>query len=200
MTRWLGRVASSSQILVKPCSWVSRLGNLSPTLNILEAVCIFLFWGNGETRALLQVVLLVDIKTFIDPSLHRQGNMTNDLYRCCDVAAHCDTLACGHGFTPVGHPGHPLGWCLMILWFFHILSLFVRSHLTHLVHVTWVVNCSKEANALLPSFFPSFLCARTHKPTTRTVQPRPATWQVAACFRPVTHLNPLASVLVPRWH
>ena len=28
--------------------------------------------------------------------------MTTDLGRCCDVAAHCDTLSCGHGFTPVG--------------------------------------------------------------------------------------------------
>eukprot|EP00913_Durusdinium_trenchii_P035919 g33608.t1 len=27
-------------------------------------------------------------------------NMTIDLDRCCDVAAHCDTLDCGHGYTP----------------------------------------------------------------------------------------------------
>ena len=29
-----------------------------------------------------------------------RGNMTIDLDRCCDVAAHCDTLDCGHGYTP----------------------------------------------------------------------------------------------------
>lgn len=87
------------------------------------------------------------------------------------------------------HPsgGSASGW--MILWVFYILHLSVRSHQTHLVHVKGVVNGSEwlKPTHFLPSFFHLF-GARTHKPTTPTVQPRPATWQVAAC-RTVTHLS-----------
>lgn len=60
----------------------------------LPWTCLYLSvlgkWWNSSVAAV-----------FFDPFLHRRGNMTNDLYRCCDVAAHCDTLTCGHGFTPV---------------------------------------------------------------------------------------------------